>query len=71
MQDGGRLPRGVPDQIVAYGTVTVPASTVRVESQAEVKPEIHIEGSSGHEDKKDTQKPGGESMTDSERNLGG
>ncbi len=63
--------RGVPDQIVAYGTLSVPASALRVEPQVEVKPEIHIEGSSGHEDKKDTQLRGGESMTNSDRNGGG
>lgn len=56
--------RGVPDQIVAYGTMNIPTSTLRVES------EIHNQGSSEHK-ALNKQQRSDDSLTDSDRTRGG
>ena len=59
--------RGVPEQIIAFGTLDVPASAF----QAAVRPEIHIEASSGHEEMNVQQVRGGDAMSGSDRGVEG
>ena len=60
--------RRLPDEIVAYGTIAVPAPSLRVEPQVEVKPNIPLDASSDPDADNHSQRQTGNAVSDSERN---